>query len=110
MALAQVGQINKVHTLRNTRDVPSAAVEISCTSIRAYARCAVVIRPGYKHFLTSNFADGKNIQFTICILLRPTLSITVTETIVKAQGSLPWETETMEVESGPGSNHPPFST
>jgi len=38
---------------------------------------------GYKHFLMSNFADGKNIQFTNHILLRPTLSITVTETIVK---------------------------
>ena len=39
-------------------------------------------------FLMSNFADGKNIQFTIHILLRPTLSITVTQTVVKAQGSL----------------------
>ena len=48
----------------------------------------------------SNFADGKNIQFTIRILLRPTLWITVTETVVKAQGSLWWETEMMEVESG----------
>ena len=77
-------------------------MEISCTSIRAYAWCAVIVRPGHKHFLMSNFAYGKNIQFTICILLRPTLSITVTETVVKAQGSLRWETETisMEVESG----------
>jgi len=32
-----------------------AAVEISCTSIRAYAQCAVIFRPGYEHFLTSNF-------------------------------------------------------
>ena len=51
-------------------------------------------------FLTSNFADGKNIQFMIHILLRPTLWITVTETVVKAQRSLRWEIETMEVESG----------
>jgi len=50
--------------------------------------------------LTSNFADGKNIQFTIRILSRPTLSITVTETVVKAQISLRWEIEMMEVESG----------
>ena len=78
-----------------------AAVEISCTSIRAYARCVVIIiRPGYKHFLTSNFADSKNIQFTIGTLSRPTLSITVTETIVKAQRRLQSEIETMEVESG----------
>jgi len=48
----------------------------------------------------SNFAVGKNIQFTICILSKPTLSITVIETVVKAQGSLRWETETMEVKSG----------
>jgi len=32
----------------------------------------------------SNSADGKNIQFTIRILASPTLSITVTETVVKA--------------------------
>ena len=77
-------------------------MEISCTSIRAYARRAVIVQPGHKHFLMSNFADGKNIQFKIRILSRPTLSITVTETAVKAQGSLQWETETisMEVESG----------
>jgi len=48
----------------------------------------------------SNFADVKNIQFMIHILLRPTLSITMTETVFKAQGSLWWETEMMEVESG----------
>jgi len=46
-----------------------------------------------------NFPDGKNIQFMNCILSRPTLSIAVTETIVKAQGSLWWDTEMMEVES-----------
>ena len=57
-------------------------------------------------FLMSNSAVGKSIQFTICILSKPTLSITVIETVVKAQGSLWWETETMEVER---SNHPPFS-
>jgi len=67
--------------------------------LRAYAWRAVIFRPGYKHFLTSNFADGKNIQLTIRILSRPTLWITVTETIVKAQRSLRWEIETMEVES-----------
>ena len=50
--------------------------------------------------MTSNFADGKNIQFMIHILLRPTLWITVTETVVKAQRSLRWEIEMMEVESG----------
>ena len=50
-------------------------------------------------FLTSNFTDGKNIQFTIYILSKPTLSITVTETALKAQGSRWWETEMMEVES-----------
>ena len=35
----------------------------------------------------------------ICILSRPTLSITVTETVVKSQGSLWWETEKIEVKS-----------
>ena len=74
-------------------------MEISCASIRAYARRAVTVRPGYKHFLTSNFVDCKNIQFTVRILSRPTLLITVTEAIVKAQGSLQWETEMMEVKS-----------
>jgi len=77
-----------------------AAVEISCTSIRAHAWHAVIFRPGYKHFLTSNYKDGKNIQFTICILSRSTLWITVTEIVVKAQRSLWWEIETVEVESG----------
>ena len=66
-------------------------------SIRAYAWCAVIFRPGYKHFLTSNFPDGKNIQFTIRILSRPTLWMTVTETVVKAKRSLQWEIEMMEV-------------
>jgi len=75
-------------------------VQISCTNIREYAWHAVIIRPGYKHLLMSNFEDGKNIQFTIRILLRPTLSMTVTETVVKVQISLQWEIETMEVESG----------
>ena len=60
----------------------------------------VIIQPGYKLILTSSFADGKHILFAICILSRPTLSITVTETIVKAHGSRWWETEMMEVESG----------
>jgi len=50
--------------------------------------------------LTSNFADGKRIQFTIRIFSRPTLWITVTDTVVKAQRSLRWEIETMEVKSG----------
>jgi len=36
----------------------------------------------------------------IRILSRPTLLITVTDTIVKAQGSLWWGTERMEIESG----------
>ena len=67
--------------------------------MRAHERRAVTFRPGYKHFLTSNFADGKNIQFTIHILSRPTLSITVTETVLKAKVSQWWETVTMEVES-----------
>ena len=49
--------------------------------------------------LTSHFADSKNIQFTIRILSRPTLSIAVTETVVKAQRSLRWEIEMIEVES-----------
>ena len=54
---------------------------------RAYARHAVIVRlpsfvspttdrrPSYTHFLTSDLADGKNIQFTIRILSRPTFSI-----------------------------------
>ena len=92
--------MGKVHTVWSTRDVPLVAVEISCTSIRAYARWAFIFQPGYMHFLTSNFADGKTIQFMIHILSRPTLSITVRETLVKAQVSLWWETEMMEVESG----------
>ena len=75
-------------------------MEISCTSISAHAWRSVIFQPGYKHFLTSNLADGKNVQFTICILLRPTLWITVTETVVKAQRRLRWEIETIEVESG----------
>jgi len=63
--------------------------------------------------LKSNFADDKNIQFTIRILSRPTLWITVRETVVKAQRSLRWEIEMMEVKLKwklPESNHPPFST
>ena len=64
-----------------------AAVEISYTSIRAYSWHVVIVRPGDKHFLTSNFADGKNIHFTIRILSRPTLSITVTETMEVESGS-----------------------
>jgi len=63
--------MSKVYTLWSTRVVPSAAVEISCTSTRAYAWRAVIFRPGYKHLFTSNFADGKNIQFMIRILSRP---------------------------------------
>jgi len=50
--------------------------------------------------LTSNFADSKNIHVTIRIESKLTLSITVTETAVKAQRSLRWEIEMMEVESG----------
>ena len=50
-------------------------MKISCRSIGAYARHADIVQPGHKPFLTSNFADGKNIQFTIRILSRPTLSI-----------------------------------
>ena len=45
-----------------------------------------------------NFADSKNIEFTVCILSRPTLSITVTETVVKVYSGR--HAETMEVESG----------
>ena len=54
----------------------------------------------------------KNIQFTIRILLRPTLSMKVTKIAVKDQRSLRWETETMEVESGShrGQTIAPFST
>jgi len=37
---------------------------------------------------------------TYSILSKPTLWITVTETVVKAQRNLRWEIETMEVESG----------
>ena len=87
--MLKFAEISKVYTPCSTRGVPSAAVEISCTSIRTYAWRVVIFRPGYKHFLMSNFADGKNIQFTI-----------VTETVVKAQRSLRWEIETPEVESG----------
>ena len=58
------------------------------------------LRTPLKQFISSKFADGKNIQFTICISSRPTLSITVTGAVAKAGGSLWWETETMEVESG----------
>ena len=32
-------------------------MEISCTSVRACAWRTVIFQPGYKHFLTSNFAD-----------------------------------------------------
>jgi len=60
------------------------------------------IGSGYKHSLTSNFADCKNIQFTIHILSRPILSITVTETLVEAQESLWWKTEMMKVKSQRG--------
>ena len=95
--MLKFAQMSKVYTLWSARVVPSTAVDISCTSIRAYAWRTVIFRPGYKHFLMSNFADGKNIQFTIRILSRPTLWITVTETVVKAQRSLRWE---MEFESG----------
>ena len=65
-----------------------------------YAQRVVIVQPGYKLFFMSNFADGKNVSFTIRILSRLTLSITVTETVVKAQRSLWWVTETMEVEGG----------
>ena len=99
--LAQVGQ-NK-HTLCGTRDVLSAAVEISCTSI-GHVHCAVVVLSSYKYFLTSNMADGKKIQLTIRILSRPNLSITVT--VVKPGKSTVGDRND-EVESGsqsPGSN------
>ena len=77
-----------------------AAVEISYTSTgHTYVGHAVIVRASYKRFLLSNFADGKNTRFMNCILSRPTLSIAVTETAVKAQGSLWRETETMEFES-----------
>jgi len=55
--LLKFAQISKVYTLQGTKVVPSAAVEISCTSVRAYAWRAAIFRPGYKHFLTSNFAS-----------------------------------------------------
>jgi len=53
----------------------------------------------------SNFAAGKNVEFTVHILLRPTLSIPVTETIVKSPGESMVETETLEVESGVSFQH-----
>jgi len=51
-------------------------------------------------FFDVKFYRRKNVQFTVRTLSIPTLLITVTETVVKAQGSLRWEIETMEVESG----------
>ena len=60
--------------------------------------------------LTSKFADSKNVQFIICILSRPTLLITVTETDLKAQEvygrrQKRWKSKVKSLES----NHPPFS-
>jgi len=74
--------IVKVHAQLSEKDVPFDVAEISCTSTKVHALHLVIIQCGYKHFLTSNFADGNSIP---CI---PTLSIPVTETIVKAQGGL----------------------
>jgi len=54
-----------------------------------------IVRPIHKHFLMPNFADGENMHFTIRILSRPNLSITVTETVVKGTSMVG-----MEVESG----------
>ena len=68
--------------------VPLDAAEISGTNGRAHALRAVIVRIGYKDFLTSNFADSKDIQCTTRTLSRPTLPITMTETTVKAQGGL----------------------
>jgi len=53
-----------------------------------------------------------NRRFTIRTLSRLTLSITVTETVLKAHGSLWLQTETMEIERGSHEDmiHPPFST
>jgi len=70
------------------------------------------------HSYTSYTHTHANRRFTIRTLSRPTLSITVTETVLKAHGSLWLETETMEIERGShGVNssidsmiHPPFST
>jgi len=60
-------------------------VEISCTSIRAYDGMRSSSNQVTGIFLTLTSADGKNIQFKIHILSRPTLSIAVTETVVKAR-------------------------
>ena len=58
-------------------------------SAKAHALRAVIVRLCYKDFLTSNFADiARDIQSTNRTLLRPTLPIVVTETIVKARGGL----------------------
>jgi len=39
----------------------------------------------FDQVIMSHFADGENIHFTICILSKPNLSITVTETVVKGK-------------------------
>ena len=62
----------------------------SCKSTRAYAQHAVNHRTTQlQAFLMANY---ENIQFTYRILSSPTLSIAVTETVLKAQGSVRWKT------------------
>ena len=77
--------------------------------------CGHLRRPGY-NFLTSNFADGKNIQFTIRTLSRPTLYLVDNSDRDSSEGP---EKSTVgdrndgirEVEVPVvNSNHPPFST
>jgi len=64
-----------------------AAVEISCTTTRtcwACGHCTTRLQA----FFGVKFANDKNIHFMNHIWSRPTFLIAVTETLVKAQGSM----------------------
>ena len=97
----------KVHAQLSTKDVPFDVAEISCTSTKVHALHLVIIRCGYKHILTSNFADGKSIP---CI---PTLSIPCSN---RDHSESPgrfyderqkwWQSKWNSLES----NHPPVNT
>ena len=78
-------------------------------SIPIMSWCPPKRRPiSYTHFLTSDLADGKNIQFTIRILSRPTFSITVTDRRESPGKSLVGDTNDGSRKcKSPGSNHPP---
>ena len=107
IALAQV-RLNKqgLHTMKY-KSCTIMLLSRSAAQALGHAWRAVIFRPGYKHFLTSNFADGKNIQFTIRILSRPTWWITMTETVVKAQRSrrVGDRNDGIRKWKSPGSNH-----